>query len=237
MATSSATAGVGFFEKLADFQVPSQAECVDHLAEAPLVATIPMVIFGVLYLLFGWRLHKPLVTANAIAAGAFIGGLLGELSGKDNPNVPLFGSIAGAVLLGVLAMLLIHGAVCAMGILAGAAMGFGVWVYISNIAGNPSLLRFPWAGALVGLVALGLLAYANFRLAVMIFTAFQGAVMLVVGTTALLLFSESAAGYIRQDAQTNVHLLAALVAVPAVVGLAVQHVVAATKARKKLKAG
>ena len=181
MAVPVQTPNLSFFDKLVNFQAPSQAECINHLSEAPLVLSIPMVLFGVVYLLFGWRFHKPLVSANAIAAGALIGGMLGNLSGSDNPNVFLFGSIAGAVLLGVLSMLLVHGAVSIMGVIAGAAMGFGAWVYLANVLGNPSLLRYPWAGALVGLVALGLLAYANFRLAVMIFTAFQGSVMLVGG--------------------------------------------------------
>ncbi|MHC4983578.1 MAG: TM7S3/TM198-like domain-containing protein [Planctomycetota bacterium] len=235
MAASPEMPDIGFLEKLTDFQAPSQVECVNHLAGVSLIVSIPMAMLGVVYLLLGWKLHKPLVTANAIVAGALIGSMLSKLSSSENPNVLMFASIAGGLLLGLLAMILMHGAVSVMGILAGGAIGFGAWTYIARVVGNPALLKYPWAGALVGLVALGLLAFANFRLAVMIFTAFQGSVMIVAGTTAAFLYDQATAATIRQGAQTNEHLLAALVGVPAVVGFVVQYAAAAKKIKKKLK--
>ena len=229
------TADTGLFDRLLELQAPSQVECVDRLAEARLVLTMPLAVLGVVYLLLGWKFHKPLVAANAVAAGALAGGMLANASGSDNPNIMVFGSIAGAILLGVLAILLLNGAVSLMGVLAGGAIGFSAWTYVSMLANNPTMQGYPWAGGLIGLVALGLLAYANFRLAVMIFTAFQGAVMLVAGATSLLLSHDGTAESIRTSAQSNAHLLAALVGVPAVVGFAVQYVVTAKKLKKKLK--
>ncbi len=226
----------GILERLASFEAPTQLECVNYVARLPVLASVPMIILGIVFLLFGWKIHKPLVTANAIGVGILIGALLGDLSGSKNPNIIVFGAIAGGVLFGLLALLLEHGAVSLMGALAGGAIGYGAWIYVVNVAGNPGMVKSAWAGALIGLVALGLLAYANFRLAVKIFSAFQGAIMGVSGIIALLMFQEAAAGCIRESAENNMHFLAALIAVPTVLGFTVQHVTATKKIKKKLKA-
>ena len=50
-------------------------------------------------------------------------------------------------------------------------------------------------------------------------------------------FINTTATAIREGAETNAHLLAALVAVPALVGFVVQHICATKKIKKKLKPG
>ena len=114
-------------------------------------------------------------------------------------------------------------------------MGCAAWGYAASCADNPTLADYAWAGGLVGLVALGLLAYANFRLTVMIFTAFQGAVMAVAGAVALLMLHEMTRERVHWAAESNFHLMAAAVAVPAVIGFTLQYAAAKKKIKKKLK--
>jgi hypothetical protein len=156
-------------------------------------------------------------------------------AGEGN-GVILFGAAAGGVVCGILAWPLMRGAVSITGALAGAVTGFGAWAYATRLLGYDHLAPHAWAGALVGLVGLALLAYANFRLAVMLFTAVQGSIMAAGGTMSLLMLHEQLNDVIRHTARNNAHLLAAVFVLPALVGFAIQHVTASRKIKKKLRA-
>ncbi|MFW6133875.1 MAG: hypothetical protein ACOC8F_08265 [Planctomycetota bacterium] len=227
------TVGSDIFSRLA---APSQVECVDYLGRAPLILSVPMLIVGLAYLAFGWKLHKLFVIANAAAAGAIGGAVLtGMTAGEAEHGAILFGAAAGGVVCGVLAWPLMRGATSLTGAVAGAVMGFGAWVYGTRVAGYHDLTQHAWAGALVGLVGLALLAYANYRLAVMLFTAVQGSIMVAGSAVSLLMLHEQLDATIRRAATTNAHLLAAVFILPALVGFAVQHAAASRKLKKKLK--
>ncbi len=226
---------VSFLERLSEFQVPTQVECLDYLSRVPIMVSVPMLIGGVVYLLFGWKLHKLLVVANAMIAGAVGGALLGQMADGDKAGIVAFGAAAGGLMFGVLALPLIRGAVSLTGMIAGGLIGFVGWEHAVQAAGRPELADHAWTGALIGCVALGLLAYANFRLAVMIFTAAQGAAMTVAAAVSLLLLNEETCDIVRGAAENGFHLAAAAVVVPAVIGLALQHADASKKIRRKLK--
>jgi len=217
-----------------ELQSPSQGECLDYLSQAPLLLSIPLVFAGVIYLVFGWKMHKALVVLNAAAIGGLGGAMISHASGTHGNGVVLFSAGAGALMLGLLALPLKHGVVSLTGVVVGAILGYVAWSYAADVFDGGRLVPYAWAGALIGLVAFGMLAYVNFRLAVMIVLSVQGAMMAVAGGLSLLMLHDQARENIHWAAGHNMHLLATVAIAPAVVGFAVQHIVNAKKVKKKL---
>ena len=229
-------------EKLKSFQMPSQQEYIAYLAglEHRFETSLALIVLfgcGLVYLLQGWKIFKILVVINAAILGVLVGSQFGQT--LKGANSPLFCGIAGGLLLAVLAMPAMKFAISIMGALAGGALGYGLWAYITKALGKEALLEHAWAGALIGLVTLGLLAFVIFRLVVMIFTSLQGSLMTVTGALGLLLMSSALRDNLQTSLETNVHVLPVLVGVPAIIGFAFQYsgILAKEKKKKKAAAG
>ena len=210
-------------EKLRNLQVPSQEEFVNTLTTIEAVPAMLMLLFGLVSLLLGWKIFKGLVIANATCIGGLLGWHLGSMVKTGNGTMWLFGMIAGGLLMAALAWPMMKYAVSAMGGLAGSFLGYGVWLYVADMMGREDLVQHAWAGALIGLITMGLLAFVMFRLVVMTFTAFEGALLTVGGALALLLKAEPVAKDVQTALQNNVHMLPLLIILPAVVGFALQY--------------
>jgi hypothetical protein len=218
--------------------IPSQNEAIDYLVElsaSDFGVAMAMLLFacGLVYMLQGWKIFKILVIANAAVLGAVIGGHIGTfLRGQETW---LYTGIAGALLLAVVAGPLMKYAVSLMGGLAGSFVGYGLWHYVADTVGAVEMPQYAWVGALIGLISLGLLAFVILQVVVTILTSIQGAMMAVSGVVALVMkygpLRDSLEGPLRQ----NTHLLALLVGVPAVIGIAYQYSGIAKKAAKKKK--
>ena len=222
-------------DKLAALELPSHEQIVNSLLDLGWLASIMFLICGVVYLAHGWKIFKVLVIINAgfvgVWAGAYLGAMYGESHGV--PYMVLIGGATGAVLLAALAWPLMKYAVSLMGGLAGSFLGYGLWHYLATILDKPNLNQHAWAGALMGLFVLGMLAFIIFQLTVIIFTCVQGAVMTVAGLLAMVLKYQPTSEGLQDHLIDNPHLLPLLVAVPAVVGFAIQYTAAAKKAKKK----
>lgn len=211
-----------FIERLQQGQMPSQADYINSLSSIHILAAIAMVICGVVYLLYGWKIFKVLVVVNTAIIGAAIGAhAAGMLKG---PNMPIFGGLAGAVLLGALAWPLMKWAVSFMGALAGAFLGYWAWLTVVTATHVQGLEQYSWVGALLGLVTLGLLAFIIFRAVIITFTSFQGAMLVTSGALALGMTFQSIGPDLKNALMSNQHLLPILVLVPALIGAAFQHV-------------
>jgi len=207
---------------------------LDQLTGLHEIWAVLILALGVVFLLNGWKLFKPITVLNAAALGAWGGFAVGGLI--DGPNLQVLTTVAFGLLMGVLAWQLTNGAVSAMGAIAGAIAGYGLWSYVCDVAVQPALARHAWAGALLGMVSLGLLAFITARPVVMFFTAFQGAVMAVCGMMALALKPYGMPDRIRQPMMDNVHLLPLLIAAPTVLCFSLQLIAARKKgagAKKK----
>jgi len=119
--------------------------------------------------------------------------------------------------------------------LAGAFLGSGIWSYVTTSLGQDAISQHAWAGALIGLITLGLMAFVVFRLVIMIFTSLQGAVMTVTGLVSMLMHLDPLREDLRSAISGNSHLLVLLIATPAVMGFAYQYSCVAKKAAKKKK--
>ena len=136
------------------------------------------VSFGAVYLFYGWRIFKVLAVVCFGMLGLFAGMRLGEM--VSSTNSVLWGGIIGLVVLAVLSIPLMKWAVSILGAVAGGIITSGLW-YACEL---PE--QYLWAGAIIGIIAGGMMSFIVFRISVMLFTSFGGAMLIIVGLLALL---------------------------------------------------
>jgi hypothetical protein len=224
--------GAAFVHTIQDGKIPSQQEFVQYLSDLDPLKAVLLLAVGLVYLLYGWKVFKMLVILNAAMIGIALGAMIGRGS-PTTPNLPTFTGIAGGLLLGVAAWPLMKYAVSLMGALVGSLVGYGLWRYIADAAGQVTLSQYAWAGALLGLVTLGMLAFVIFQITVMIFTSIQGTAMAVSGVLALLLHYPSIRLDLQNSLTTEMHLLPLLIAVPSAIGFIFQDAAFTKKTKKK----
>jgi hypothetical protein len=133
------------------------------------------ISFGVVYLLYGWRIFKVLVVICFGLVGLFAGIKIGARF-----NSEIFGGIIGLALLAGVSVPLMRWAVSILGAIAGGILTSGVW-YAFEL---PE--KYMPAGALIGIVAGGMISFIVFKIAVMLFTSFGGGALIVTGLLALV---------------------------------------------------
>ena len=133
------------------------------------------ISFGVIVLMYGWRIYKALTVIGFGILGLYLGLWIGNQFQK-----PLPGAIVGCVLLVVLAIPLMRWAVAVLGAVAGGILAAGIW-HSCNLP-----QEYVWAGGLVGFVAGGMISFVVFKLAVMLFTSLSGTSLIVIGAFALI---------------------------------------------------
>ncbi len=133
------------------------------------------ISFGVVYMLYGWRIFKILVVICFGLIGLFAGIKVGQRFDSQ-----ILGAVVGLFLLAALSVPLMRWAVSLLGAVAGAILAAGIW-YAFELPGQYIL-----AGAAIGLIAGGMSSFVVFKIAVMLFTSFGGGVLTVMGLVALL---------------------------------------------------
>jgi hypothetical protein len=133
------------------------------------------ISFGVIVLMYGWRIYKALTVIGFGILGLYVGLWIGTQFHK-----PLPGAIVGCALLVILAIPLMKWAVAVLGAVAGGILAAGIW-HSCNLP-----QEYVWAGGLVGFVAGGMISFVVFKLAVMLFTSLSGTSLIVIGAFALI---------------------------------------------------
>ena len=141
------------------------------------------VSFGVVYLLYGWRVFKILVVISFALLGMFCGIQFGAMLGDYRSQ--LWGGLAGVILMGIASVPLMRYAVSLLGGVAGSVITAGIWHAFSL----PE--AYIWAGGLIGLIAGFLISFIVFKIAVMLFTSLGGAAIMVIGLLQLANLYES----------------------------------------------
>jgi len=139
------------------------------------------VSFGAVYLFYGWRIFKILV----IICFALVGMFAGMKIGAQYNNMEIWGGVAGLVLMGAVAVPLMRWAVSILGAIAGGTLTAAIW-YAFEL---PE--KYILAGAIIGIIAGGMISFIVFRIAVMLFTSMGGSALIVSGMLALLYRYES----------------------------------------------
>jgi len=148
----------------------------DQIMNLELVEAITFVSFGMVCLVYGWKIYKVLVTICF--------GLVGLLAGVLANRMLINGSVVWVCVITIalfvgIALPFMKWGVCILGGFAGAVLTGGAWLAF----GLP--LKFIWAGGLTGLVAGGMISFAAFKGSVILFTALQGSVLLTMGGLAV----------------------------------------------------
>ncbi len=219
----------GLVEKFQSIEMPTVDNIISTLQSMELWLAFLLLVLGLVYLLMGWKAFKILVIANCAALGAAVGYTLGA---KQGGNMPLFAGGAGGLLLAVLSWPLMKCAISLMGAIAGGLLGWAAWHYVASTTGEGELVKYAWAGAALGVIALGLLGLVAQKFVVKAFTSLQGAVMSVAGGLAIAMMNDSANEELTKLIRENHHILPLMVAVPALIGFTFQYVGSAKKAKK-----
>jgi hypothetical protein len=171
-----------------------------------------LVLLGIVYLMFGYSIFKVLVTLNAMAAGAYLGALIGR-----STNAVAAGAFVGAIVAAAITFPLMKYAIMIMGGIFGAALGASLWRQ-ANLQGD-----LAWAGALSGLIFFGMLSMIVYRGSVILYTSLQGSVMLVFGILSLLYKYQSMAADVTDVFTKRSFVLPMVVLIPALMGLLYQQ--------------
>jgi len=197
---------------LAANTLPVEHDALEGLCKSEFFFPIAVLILGALILLFGFKAYQSLVVFNFILLGFWVGGKLGE-----RVQVATVAAVIGAVLLGAISWPLMKYAVAVCGGLIGALVGMVVWAYFQYP------MDLAWAGGLAGLILLGMLSFVLFKASIILFSSIQGATMLVLGASALLIRYTPWTNDIKNGFDGKPVLLPLLVGSLAILGLIYQQ--------------
>ena len=174
------------------------------------------ISFGIVYLMYGWRIFRVLVVICFALIGMFIGIKLGEMAGSA-----IWGGVAGLIIMATVSMPLMKWCVCILGAAAGGILTAGLW-YAFEL---PQM--YIWAGATVGVVAGGMISFIVLKASVMLFTSLGGSTVTVIGMLALLHLYEQEQQPVTTLINDLVHdhnwFLPVALMVPTVIGIIVQN--------------
>lgn len=201
---------------------PAQMDLIEWCqAMPPLVAAL-LLIFGLIYLMFGVTWYKWLVTINAALLGGYLGLRLGKMT-----DGPLVGAFIGAFTAAAVTLPLMKWCVAVMGGIYGGLLGAAIW---RSFGLEP---QFAWAGALSGLIFFGMLSFIIFRGSIIAYMSLQGSVMTIFGLLGLIFKSTAVAPQIAQHLQLKPFILPAAIFIPALIGLIYQQTTGTTAEAKK----
>lgn len=198
------------FERLDILNHPDQL--LDGLQGIHILWASIFTVIGLLCVLNGYRWHKFVIVLCALLGGLGLGHLLGKQIG-ESPIV--VGSLG--LLCAIIATPLKRFSVAILGGLTGAFLGANTWTAISD-APDAHM-----AGAAMGFIALALLSFIIFRMAIVIFTSIGGAALAVLGGVGLLLHVEAWEPAVRDSLSANNLVIPLLVLVAAVSGFVLQE--------------
>jgi len=174
------------------------------------------VSFGLVYMLYGWRIFRILVVISFGLIGMFLGIYLGGKSGSE-----IWGGVIGLAVLAGLSGPLMKWCVFILGGVAGALLTGGLW-YACNF---PQV--YLWAGAAVGGVAGAMISFIVTQVAVMLFTSVGGSVITMVGMLRLLDLYEATKGEPTQNIKSWIYdynwFLPLVLIVPTIIGVFAQN--------------
>lgn len=171
--------------------------------------------FGIVCLMYGWRLFRIMVVICFGLIGIYIGMKVGAMAGNE-----IWGGVAGLILLGAISLPLMKWCVCLLGAAAGGILTAGLW-YAFEL---PQV--YIWAGGTVGVVAGGMISFIVLKASVMLFTSLSGSAITVVSGLALLHLYETqepVTTHIQDLVHNQNWFLPVALMVPTMIGIVLQN--------------
>ncbi len=186
-----------------------------YITSLNLVEAVTFISFGAVCLFYGWRVFKILVVISFALLGLFLGfSITDKIVGL---NSQLWGGLIGMVLLAVLSIPLMKWAVCLLGAAAGGILSSGIW-YASGLTE-----KYILAGALIGMVAGGMISFIVYKIAVILFTSLGGSCLIVVGSLALLYLYPQTSERVEEIIFTKKWFLPTVLMAPTLIGIILQN--------------
>jgi hypothetical protein len=204
-------------QEAAQLAIPSLETAMQYVwqrlgALHPLEAGLLLLPVGLVFLLYGFKLYKWLVSVVYAGIGASVGAALAVHLGWD----VILGTIAGALVLGLLAWPLHR---VGWGLLGGAFFG-GATVLLMKMQ-TPNVA---YIAVVAGIAFIGglLLTLVLMRPLIIFVTSVFGAAVLVLGALRLSLIQPAFGDPVCTTLEAKPYLLAILVAIPALLGFIIQ---------------
>jgi hypothetical protein len=179
------------------------------------VEAVTFISFGVVCLMYGWRVFKILVVISFGLLGLFLGfSVTDKIVGLNNQAA---GGLVGMCLFAILSIPMMRWAVSILGALAGGILSSSIW-YASGLTE-----KYIWAGALIGMVAGGMISFIVFKIAVILFSSLSGASLIVVGSLALLYIYPATSARLEEILFTKKWFLPTILLAPTLIGLVLQN--------------
>jgi hypothetical protein len=186
-----------------------------YIISLNLVEAVTFISFGAVCLFYGWRVFKILVVISFALLGLFLGfSITDKIVGL---NSQLWGGLVGMVLLAVLSVPLMKWAVCLLGAAAGGILSSGIW-YASGLTE-----RYILAGALIGMVAGGMISFIVFKVAIILFSSLGGSCLIVVGSLAILYLYPQTSERLEEIIFTKKWFLPTVLTAPTLIGVILQN--------------
>ena len=189
---------------------------ISDLSELGWFPSVLAVSFGVVYLLYGWRIFKVLTVICFGLMGIFGGMAAGRYLGNE-----MWGGVVGFIVMVLVSLPLMKWCICILGTIAGGVFTGGIWYAFDQ----PQM--YLWVGAAVGAVAGGLISFIIFRAAVTLFTSMGGSAIMMSGLLALGHCYESTrevkTTQIEDLVSNSAWFLPLVLLIPTVLGLIMQN--------------
>lgn len=176
--------------------------------------SLAAITIASIFLLYGWRLFRLLVTMNFI----YLGVILGRKTGAELGSA-MWGGILGSISLGMLPYPFMKYCAAFLSGLAGAVIG----AMIQRGITNSIEINLAGSAAIAGLVAGVFLAFTSFKNTVMLFTSLQGAIALLAGSISLLINETPLSAQVKQYVFDMPMILPALICVITLFGIYIQN--------------
>lgn len=209
LAQATATAG-----RHADEGIVPLSMIWEQVTSLGLLEGLTFISFGTVCLFYGWRVFKILVTISFALLGLLIGVWINRLLIDGNM---IWLALISVVLFAILSIPLMRWGVSILGAAAGGVLTGGGWF----AAGLPQ--QYIWAGALVGVIAGGMISFIIFRAAVMLFTSLGGSGLMVVGVLAIMYQYMGAAEKLEELVFDQNWFLPAILLAPMGIGMVLQN--------------
>ncbi len=190
-------------------------DLAEALTQINIVWAGVMIVLGVICTFQGYRWRKTVVLILAALCGLWAGTALGGEIGSG----AMVAALALALLFAIIALPLMKFTVAFFGGLAGAFLGANLW----SMLAPPEHQSSVQLGAVIGLIAMGMLAFIAFRVVVIVFTSIVGSTMLVLGMLSLLVGVGIWQGDLSHTMTDNQMIVPLVVAVVALIGGVIQH--------------
>jgi hypothetical protein len=174
---------------------------------------LTFISFGIVCLFYGWRVFRILVAISFALTGLFVGIYTNSVLIGGNE---VWLGVLCMILFAILSIPMMKWGVCLLGAAAGGVITGGGWLAIDL----PQ--QYIWAGALVGIIAGGMISFIVFKAAVMLFTSLGGSSLITVGTLAILYKYLGAAEKVEELVVTCQWFLPVVLTLSTVVGIILQ---------------